>query len=160
MKSRRALLSLVVAFLFVVPAPAYAADGIQVVPGWLSIVVAGVGLLTSVVLLVDAVLLRRVAEGSVVAENIQYMMLAVVVFGVSTLARWAATMTDDAISTVQITFTADLLVIAGMALLAVYFYRVRAALTRYLSVLSASLDSAPDASGADVTDGSGEDVDG
>jgi len=160
MRSRRALVSLMTVFVFAGPVQAYAADGIQVVPDWLSIIVAGAGLLTAVILLVDAMLLRRVAEGSVVAENIQYMVLAVVMFGISSVARWVVTMTDDPILVVQITFTADLLVIAGMALLAVYFYRVRSALTKYLSVLSASLESVSDDSAADAGSDTSEDVDG
>ena len=155
MSSPRALTLLVVAFLFVAPTQAFAANGASVVPDWLSIMFAGVGLLTSVILLVDAILLRRVAEGSVVAENIQYMMLAVVLFGISTVGRWIVTMADDPILSVQLAFTSDLLVIAGMALLAVYFYRVRRALTSFLEVLNQSVDTP-----AETNDDSGDGVDG
>lgn len=155
MRSPRALMLLAVAFLFVAPTQAFAADGASVVPEWLSILFAGVGLLTSVVLLVDAILLRRVAEGSVVAENIQYMMLAVVLFGISTVGRWIVTMADDPVVSAQLAFTSDLLVIAGMALLAVYFYRVRHALMSFLDVLNQSAD-AP----AETDDDSGDGVDG
>jgi hypothetical protein len=135
-----ALVPLAAAFVFVLPTHAYAADNSLVVPDWLSVLMAGVGLFIAIILVIDAVLLRRVAEGSVVADNIQYMMLAVIVFGLSSVGRWFVTLTDDEILSVQLSFTADLLVIAGMALLAVYFYRVRAALARYLTVLEGTLD--------------------
>lgn len=158
MRSRRALIPLVATFIFAVPAQAYAADTSAVVPDWLAMVVAGVGLLTATILVVDAVLLRRVAEGSVVAQNIQYMILATVLFAMSTLGRWALTQIDDAITYVQVSFTADLLVIAGMALLAVYFYRIRRQLTEYLQVLSAPTTSEPSAKSTSEST-AGEDVD-
>jgi hypothetical protein len=152
-------MSLVVVFVFAGPAQAFAADSAAVVPDWLSIMFAGIGLITAVILLVDAILLRRVAEGSVVAENIQYMMLAVVLFGISTVGRWIVTMTDDTVLAVQIAFTSDLLVIAGMALLAIYFYRVRRALTKFLDVLQGDLAQPSDVP-ANTTGDSGDGADG
>jgi glucose uptake protein GlcU len=159
MRSPRALVLLAVAFVFATPTQAFAAESVAVVPDWLSILFAGIGLLTALILLIDAILLRRVAEGSVVAENIQYLMLAVVLLGISTVGRWIVTMTEDNILSVQVAFTADLLVIAGMALLAIYFYRVRRALTKFLDVLQHDVDApsepaaTTDSHGGDGADG-------
>jgi hypothetical protein len=150
MSSPKRLAALVVVFVFAFPAQALAATGQStIIPEWLDMAVAGVGLITAVVLLLDAVQLRKVASGSAVAENITYMILAVVCLAGSMLLRWVVAFMDDIDMAAQMRFTADLLVIAGMALLAVYFYRVRYALQRYLEVLSGSLGSTPSAEESD-----------
>jgi len=121
--------------LGVLAAPQYAMAATEeavVVPDWLSMGAGIVGLVVAVGLLVDAVRLRRVSEGSMIADNIVYMMLAVVCFGASMLARFLINLEQFAEVTALVTLAADLLMTAGMALLTVYFYRVRTAMTRYL----------------------------
>lgn len=126
-------LAMAVIGVLAVPQPAMASTGETVlVPGWLSLGAGVVGLLTAMILLVDAVLLRRVAEGSMIADNIVYMMLAVVCLGASVLARFVLNIEQFAEVRALVTLAADLLVTAGMALLAAYFFRVRSAMTRYV----------------------------
>ncbi len=131
-------------FVASVPAPAFAAGTSGVVPEWLSIVAGAVGLGIAVILLIDAYSLKRVAEGSMVAVNIAYMISAVVCFAMSMILRWMAIFSEEATLVDQSAFAADLLVTAGMALLAVYFLRVRMALSGYLrdaaDLYAASLD--------------------
>jgi hypothetical protein len=146
MRSPKRVAALVALFVFAFPAQAFAVNGSAIIPEWLDIAAAGVGLLTALVLLIDAIQLRRVAKGSVVAENIQYMILAVVCFAGSMLLRWLVAFSTDVDLAAQLDFTADLLIIAGMALLAVYFYRVRAALQRYLDILQGGADAPAEAS--------------
>lgn len=129
--------------VFAVPQPAMAVTGDTViVPAWLSLGAGVVGLIIAVILLVDAVLLRRVAEGSMIADNIVYMMLAAVCFGASVLARFVLSI--EQLSTVKslLTLAADLLTTAGMALLAAYFFRVRTAMTRYVQSAKAYQEAA------------------
>ncbi len=137
MRSACRVMFATLALALVMPVQAYAADGsANVVPDWLSIAAGAVGLSIAVMLMIDAVLLRRVAEGSYVADNIAYMMSGVVCFAASMLARWVALFAPEAAVAGQMTWAADLLVTVGMALLAVYFMRVRLAMTRYLKAVS------------------------
>lgn len=151
MRSRTTVAMLAFAFVLATPASAYAltTDAARIVPDWLSIAAGAVGLGIAVLLLVDAVLLRRVAEGSMIADNIAYMMSGVVCFAASVLARWAAIFSPTGNLTVQMSWASDLLVTAGMALLSVYFMRVRFAMTRYLKNVAAAYPGASDPSVAD-----------
>ncbi|MDP2182063.1 MAG: hypothetical protein Q8K99_05775 [Actinomycetota bacterium] len=125
--------TVLVAILMAIPAPAYAAEpAFEIVPHWLSIIVGLVGLGISLILLLNAYALRSVADGSMVADNIVYMMLAVVCFAASMIARWVGVFTTDVNLAVQVSLAGDLLVTAALALLGVYFYRIRAAMTQYL----------------------------
>lgn len=129
--------------LLAAPQSAMAATAEAVaIPGWLSMGAGIVGLLVAVALLVDAILLRRVSEGSMIAENIVYMMLAVVCFGASMLARFMLQLDQFQEVISLVTLAADLLMTAGMALLTLYFYRVRTAMTRYLQSARAYQEAA------------------
>jgi len=129
----RKMIAFVAVGVLAAPQSAMAAtEEAVVVPDWLSLGAGVLGLVVAVGLLVDAVRLRRVSEGSMIAENIVYMMLAVVCFGASMLARFTLHLDQFAEVTDLVTLAADLLMTAGMALLTVYFYRVRTAMTRYL----------------------------
>jgi hypothetical protein len=92
-----------------------------------------VGLATALLLLTDSALLRRVSEGSIVAENIVYMMTSAVCFAFSMLLRWVVIFAHETEVTVQLSWVADLLVTAGMALLAVYVGKVRRAMQGYIN---------------------------
>ena len=154
MKSPRALAITTLVLLFALPGTAYATEtAVEAVPYWLSVVTGAVGLITAAVLMLDAALLRRVSEGSIIAENIVYMMTSVVCLAFSMLLRWAAVFADDATIVEQASFGADLLVTAGMALLAVYVYKVRRAMAGYLR---AATSSAEDQSDSGDDDGGAE----
>ncbi len=155
MRSSKALAVTTVALLFMFPASAFAAEAAtETVPQWLSIAAGAVGLVTAVVLLVDAALLRRVSEGSIIADNIIYMMTSVVCLAFSMLLRWVVIFVDEPSIIAQASLGADLLVTAGMALLAVYVYRIRKAMTGYLRAARGLTDQ----SGEQHSEG--EDVDG
>jgi hypothetical protein len=129
---RRGVPLIAIAALLALPSPAFAATGDVVVPGWLSYATGILGLLTAVMLLVDAVLMRRVSEGSMIADNIVYMMLGVVCISAAVLVRWAGAVLGTEGVAGFVSYAADLLITAGMGLFAVYFMRVRAAMLRYL----------------------------
>lgn len=152
---RIALLAFACALAAPTQAFALSLDEAKIVPDWLSIIAGAVGLGIAVLLLVDAVLLRRVAEGSIVADNIAYMMSGTVCFAASMLARWVALFADDPNVAVQMGWAADLLVTAGMAFLAVYFMRVRLAMTRYLKSVASAYPGVED-SDESATDPQGE----
>ena len=153
MRSSSTFGALAVAMFFAFPSSAFAATtGVEVVPQWLSIVTGAAGLITAVVLMVDAVLLRRVSEGSIIAENIAYMMTSVVCLAFSMVLRWGVVFTEDPLIADQASLGADLLVTAGMALLAVYVYRVRKAMTGYLKAAQGLKDSGDN----DSSDGGAE----
>ncbi len=136
------LIALVAAYVFAAPQPALAATQVVVVPEGLALGAGLVGLATAIVLMVDAVALRRVSDGSMIADNIAYMMLAVLCFAASMLARFMANVEQFAQVLDLVALAADLLMTLGMALLAVYFFRVRTAMTRYLRSAQAYQESA------------------
>lgn len=137
------MLAMVAVAVFAAPHSAMAAtDQAVVIPDWLALGSGVLGLLMAIGLLVDAVLLRRVAEGSMIADNIVYMMLAVVCFGASMLARFTLLLDQFADVTGLVTLAADLLMTTGIALLTAYFYRVRMAMTRYVRSAQAYQEAA------------------
>jgi|GEM_PF-1903618 len=135
MRSYTKLATLIAAFTLATPGVALAQEtsAVEIVPNWLSVIAGIIGLATAVVLLTDAVLLRRVSEGSIVAENIAYMMTSTVCFAFSMLLRWVVIFAEEAALAVQLSWVADLLVTVGMALLAVYVNKVRRALQGYIT---------------------------
>ncbi len=144
MGSAKKLIAMVTVGLLAVPQPAFADSATTqavVIPSWLALGVGIAGMLIAIGLMVDAVLLRRVSEGSMIAENIVYMMLAVLCFAASMLARFVLLLDQFAEVTDLVTLAADLLMTAGMALLTAYFYRVRKAMTRYMDSARAYQDS-------------------
>lgn len=136
------LIALVSAWIFAAPQPAVAATQVVIVPDGLALGAGLVGLATAIILMIDAVALRRVSDGSMIADNIAYMMLAVLCFAASMLARFVANVEQFAQVLDLVVLAADLLMTLGMALLAVYFFRVRTAMTRYLRSAQAYQESA------------------
>jgi len=134
MRSHTGIIALAAAIVFATPGVALASEApVPIVPNWLSVAAGAVGLLTAALLLVDAVLLRRVSEGSIVAENLVYMMTSAVCLAFSMLLRWVVIFSQDSGIAVQLSWVADLLVTAGMALLAVYVHKVRRAMQGYIN---------------------------
>ncbi|PKQ29844.1 MAG: hypothetical protein CVT60_03370 [Actinobacteria bacterium HGW-Actinobacteria-10] len=132
MKSVLMLAATTITTLFGAPALAYATPQEVIVPGWLSYGSGLVGLVIAVGLLVNAALLKRVSAGSMIADNIVYLMLGIVCVATSVLVGWSGSLPGLAGVTGFLSFIADLLITAGMALFTVYFFRVRTAMTRYL----------------------------
>lgn len=132
MKQVRTIAALA-AVMMAIPAVAYGAPrGAYMVPHWLSIAVGLAGLVISLVLLLTVHTLRNVAGGSMMADNIVYIMLAVICLAASMIARWVGIVATDDGLTQLVSLAGDLLVTAGMALLGLYFHRVRVGMTRYL----------------------------
>ena len=127
--------------------PAYAfasTNGVDAEPTWVPLVIGGLSLIAAAVLLIDAVLLKRVAFGGAIAEHISYMILAAVCLAASVLVDWVVKTALPDISAPQAGYASDGLVLLAMVLLATYFWRVRTTLTGYLK------EAAAYASGADL----------
>lgn len=127
-----------VAILAAAPATAYAADMSFAAPGSpLRMGVSLLGLVVAVVLLIEALTVRKVALGGAIAEKISYVILAIICLAASAIAQWTgnffAGFTQE-----QIALASELLVIVAMALLAAYFYSVRKAMQAYLSAMTGS----------------------
>jgi len=105
-------------------------------------------LLAAAFLLVDAVLLRRVARGGAIAENINFLVLGVICLAGSVLSRWIVDRLPAWVEVPQPGLASDALVLMAMVLMGLYFWRVRKVLEGYLS--AAQKYSAPDKGDADV----------
>jgi hypothetical protein len=143
-------LVLMMAPLLLTPGVARAAE-VADVPAELSIGTGLAMLVAAAVLLIIALALARVAEGSAVAQNISFVVAACACLGASVLAAWAVRMAPDSFSASQARLGSDLLIIAAIAFFSVYFWRVRASLKSFLAVIAgddllARAQGAPEAS--------------
>lgn len=125
-----------VAVLLVPVSPAFAADNTIMVPPWLGFGMGGFALIVSALLLLEVAALRRLAEGSAFADNMAYVMAGIVALAASALAGWIALLDPAGVSPELVRIISDALVGVAMVLLGVYFFRVRRAMRRYLSVLA------------------------
>ena len=112
----------------------------QVTPLGLHLAVSATGLAVAMVLLFEALALRRVALGGAVAEKLHYVVLAVVCLAASALTKWAGNFVTG-ITFEQTELISELLVLLGMALLAGYFYSVRTAMQAFLTGMKTERDS-------------------
>lgn len=128
-----ALLTFVSAFS---PTVAYAQQdaGFLSVPP-VSLIASLIGMGVAVVLLLEAVAVRKAASGGAIAEKISYIVLAVVCLAASALAQWARNFVAG-ITLDQVQFASQVLVITAMALFAAYFGGVRRALQSYLAAMT------------------------
>ena len=94
------------------------------------------------------------------AENITFVVAACACLGASVLASWTARMLPDAFSADQARLGADLLIIAEIVFFCIYFWRVRASLKRFLSVLSSPEALARAQGASDQEPGAAEDANG
>ena len=136
------LLRLVAALLtaaLLCPAVAFATEG-QVTPLALHMVVSATGLAVAIVLLFEALGLRKVAYGGAVAEKLHFVILAIVCLASSALAKWTSNFVTG-ITFEQTELVSELLVLLAMALLAGYFYSVRTAMRTYLNVMEDERDT-------------------
>ena len=89
------------------------------------------GLVVAVLLLVEALGVRQLALGGVVAERMGLVVLAVICLAASALAEWGTNFVVD-LTLEQVQLASEVLVIVAMALLAAYFWSVRAGMRGYL----------------------------
>jgi hypothetical protein len=123
--------------LLCVPMPAFAADGTMVTISLLHLSASLLGLVVAVVLLLEALAMRRVALGGAIAEKMSYVVLAIVCLAASALARWTGNFVVD-VTLEQTQLASEFLAIVAMALLTAYFYSVRTAMQSYLKSMTAT----------------------
>jgi hypothetical protein len=126
--------SLATVLLLATPTVACASDGAAGEGATLTIGV--VTLLASVVLLLIALGLARVAAGSAMADNISYVVAACVCLTGSVLASWSVRFAADGAVSQQLTLGSSALTAVSIVLFGVYFYRVRSALRHFLKAVS------------------------
>lgn len=149
MSSSKRIVALAGALVFIAPSAAYASPGFDV-PGTVSTVTGVCSLLLAAMLLLVVMRLREVAEGSAIADNIAYVMGATVCFAAAITLGWIARFVDfDAAGYVRA--GGDVLVMLSVLLFAIYFARVRRALTRFLAHLNTD-DVLVASQGVDVTE--------
>ena len=93
------------------------------------------GLVVAVLLLVQALGVRQLALGGVVAERIGLVVLAVICLAASALAEWGTNFVVD-LTLDQVQLASEVLVIVAMALLAAYFWNIRTGMRDYLHDVS------------------------
>lgn len=133
---RVAFTGAVAAAVFVVPSLAYAetaTGAIGSVP--LRIGASLLGLLIAVVLLIEALSVRKVAMGGAIAEKMSYVVLAIICLAASALAQWAQNFVAD-VTLEQMQLASELLVAVAMVLLTMYFASVRRALQDYMKAIT------------------------
>ncbi len=95
-----------------------------------------VGLAVAVVLLLQLVGLRRLVEGAAIAENILYAVLAALCLVTAVILGWVEGLVSTGFSAEHARLGADLLTVAAMFFLVVYFMRVKRAMRRFLTHLT------------------------
>lgn len=126
--------SLATVVLLAAPSVACASDGGAAESATWTIGV--VTLLASVVLLLIAIGLARVAAGSAMADNISYVVAACVCLTGSVLASWSVRFAADSAVSDQLTLGSSALTAVSIVLFCVYFHRVRSALRHFLMAAS------------------------
>jgi hypothetical protein len=131
--------TMVVLGLTAVPSLANASDG-AFPSAPTDYIVLGTGVLTliaAVFLLVISLMLQKASSGSVLADNISWIVAACLCLAASILARWATLFLEaGSLGASQARLGSDLLILTALVLLCAYFGRVLAALKRYTRVLS------------------------
>jgi hypothetical protein len=122
--------------LLVSPASALAVDSGGGLSGAISTGAGVVVLLLAAGLLVEMLALRRLAEGSALAENITFAVLATVCLAAAALVSWVGRFADTTFSSEQARLGADLLTVVALAFLGIFFHRVRRAMSRFLNRLT------------------------
>jgi len=123
--------------VLVAPSMAFAVDGSSATSPVPRLAVSLAGLLVAIVLLVEALNVRKVAFGGALADKISFVVLAVVCLAASAVAQWVQNFVVD-VTQQQAQLASQAFVIAAMGLLAAYFYSVRAALQSYLKAMTGS----------------------
>ena len=105
---------------------------------------SALGLLVAVLVLVQALGVRELALGGVVAERIGFVVLAVICLAASALAEWGTNFVVD-LTLEQTQLASEVLVIVAMALLAAYFWTVRTGMRQYLQNVTGETSAEPSA---------------
>lgn len=105
-----------------------------VVPAWLSVGMGVFSLIAAVVLLVQVAALKRVASGAAFADHMSYVTGGILCLAAAVLVTWLPQVVDVAALDEMRVF-GDALVGVAMVLLGIYFFRVRRAMSRYLTYL-------------------------
>jgi hypothetical protein len=113
------------------PAAAFAEESLPATAYYPLIGVSLIGLAVAVVLLVQALGVRKTALGGVIAEKMSFVILAILCLAASALTEWLVNFSAG-VSLAQAQLAREVLVIIAMALLAAYFYSVRAAMNAYI----------------------------
>jgi hypothetical protein len=103
-----------------------------------------IGLMVAVFLLVEAIAVRKLASGGVVAQRIELVVLASVCLAASALAEWATVLVVD-LTLEQVQLAAEVLVIVAMALMAMYFWNVAAVMKGYMANAASMADELSEA---------------
>jgi hypothetical protein len=159
--TRRAATPFLAIAVWAAPSIAFAADAPANEPiMWTMGIVT---LVAAVVLLLIALGLARVAAGSAMADNISYVVAACICLAASVLAAWGARFAPQGVVADQVSIGGQALIIAAIALFSVYFFRVRLALKRFLSVMAADdalarahMPAGAEASSVEAQDAAGE----
>lgn len=120
--------------LTMAPSLAYAGEAAfpSTVSDYIGLGTGALTLVTAAVLLAIALLLERAASGSVLADNISWVVAACLCLAASVLAQWTSLFLEaGSLGASQARLGADLLTLAGLGLMCIYFGRVRAQLLRY-----------------------------
>lgn len=117
--------------VFALPGQAMAVERFSSAGFGVHVGISLLGLVVAVVLLVEALGVRRLARGGAVAERISLVVLAVICLAASALAEWGTNFVVD-LTLEQVQLASEVLVVVAMALLAAYFWTVRAGMKRYL----------------------------
>ena len=101
-------------------------------PFGLHLTVSAVGLVVAVVLLVQALALRKVTLGGAIADKLHLIVLAILCLAASALAKWTSNFVSG-ITFEQTELVSEMLVALAMALMAGYFFSVRSAMQSYIA---------------------------
>ena len=105
------------------------------------LVISLLGLLVAIVLLFEALAVRKLALGGAVANKMGFVVLAVICLAASAIAEWATNFVVD-LSLEQAQLASEVLVIVAMALLAAYFSSVGAGMRQYMKALTQAVHAA------------------
>jgi hypothetical protein len=125
------LASALVAGALLCPTTAFAYEN-QITPLGVHLAVSAAGLGVAIILLLEALELRKVALGGAIAEKIHFVILAIVCLAASALAKWAGNFVSG-LTFEQTELISEALVVLAMGLFAAYFYSVRSAMQAYLT---------------------------
>jgi predicted membrane-bound dolichyl-phosphate-mannose-protein mannosyltransferase len=128
-----------------------ASQPVEGAPAMLHIGVSLLGMIVAIFLLVEALAVRKVALGGAIAEKISYVVLAILCLAASALAEWAGNFVAG-VTLEQTQLASEVLVIVAMALLAAYFYSVRAAMQRYVRAITGQQQLADELTTVDGND--------
>jgi len=98
------------------------------------------GLAVAAFVLFEALGVRKLAHGAALSERMGLVVLAVVCLAASAIAEWTTNFVAG-VSLDQTQLASELLVVLAMALLAAYFFYVRASMKHFLQAVEATIDT-------------------